>query len=51
MVNKQILTVTLCCAASAALAQSYPQRLVRVIVNVSTGGGVDILARNVICRF
>jgi tripartite-type tricarboxylate transporter receptor subunit TctC len=35
------------CAAMSAHAQptSYPQRPVRVIVNVSAGGGVDIVAR------
>jgi len=43
----------LCAAAGAALltavaladAQGYPQRPVRIIVNVSAGGGVDSLAR------
>lgn len=32
-------------AASPGAAQSYPQRPVRIIVNVSAGGGVDIVAR------
>jgi tripartite-type tricarboxylate transporter receptor subunit TctC len=31
--------------AGSAFAQSYPQRPVRIIVNVSAGGGVDALAR------
>ena len=39
--------ITLCGVMNGALAQSpnYPQRPVRVIVNVSAGGGVDIVAR------
>jgi tripartite-type tricarboxylate transporter receptor subunit TctC len=32
-------------AASTSSGQAYPQRPVRIIVNVSAGGGVDILAR------
>ena len=32
-------------ATSVAQAQAWPQRPVRVIVNVSAGGGVDIVAR------
>jgi len=32
-------------AGSAMAAESYPQRPVRIIVNVSAGGGVDALAR------
>jgi len=39
------LSVVLLCAAAPADAQAYPQRPVRVIVNVSAGGGVDSLAR------
>src|SRR5690606_41795029 len=32
-------------ADSALAAQSYPQRPVRIVVNVSAGGGVDTTAR------
>ncbi len=39
------LSIPLLCAAMPAHAQSYPQRPVRVIVNVTAGGGVDALAR------
>ena len=35
----------LLCAQVQVQAQSYPQRPVRVIVNVTAGGGVDALAR------
>lgn len=35
----------LMCATSLAGAQSYPQRPVRIVVNVSPGGGVDSIAR------
>ncbi len=35
----------LLCAASQVHALTYPQRPVRIIVNVSAGGGVDSLAR------
>jgi tripartite-type tricarboxylate transporter receptor subunit TctC len=34
-----------CLLISAAVAQDYPQRPVRIIVNVTAGGGVDALAR------
>ncbi len=39
------LSIALLCAAAPANAQAYPQRPVRIIVNVSAGGGVDSLAR------
>ena len=38
-------------AAAASAAQSYPERPVRVIVNVSPGGGVDMVARVVSQHF
>src|SRR5687768_17355935 len=34
-------------AAVPSFAQTYPQRPVRIIVNVSAGGGVDLTARAV----
>jgi tripartite-type tricarboxylate transporter receptor subunit TctC len=37
-------------AAAADAAQSYPQRPVRIVVNVSAGGGVDTTAR-VVSRY
>lgn len=37
--------VALLCAAAPAAAQAWPQRPVRIVVNVSAGGGVDSLAR------
>ena len=41
-----VASVVLACAAvESPCAQSYPQRPVRVIVNVSPGGGVDSVAR------
>jgi tripartite-type tricarboxylate transporter receptor subunit TctC len=39
------LSIALLCAAAQANAQAYPQRPVRIIVNVTAGGGVDSLAR------
>ena len=45
MIKKQILIAIFTLAACAAQAQQYPQRPVRVIVNVAAGGGVDIVAR------
>lgn len=38
-------------AASASPAQSYPERPVRIVVNVSPGGGVDMVARVVSQHF
>ena len=40
-----VLMMAFSCAASLSGAQSYPQRPVRIIVNVSPGGGVDSVAR------
>ena len=40
-----VLMSALACAASVCGAQTYPQRPVRIIVNVSPGGGVDSVAR------
>lgn len=45
MIQKQILTSLILLSAATAYAQQYPQRPVRVIVNVAAGGGVDIVAR------
>ena len=46
---ESMLTTTLAgvlaCFAQAALAQTYPSRPVRMIINVAPGGGSDILAR------
>jgi len=39
------LLIALLCATALANAQTYPQRPVRIIVNVTAGGGVDALAR------
>jgi tripartite-type tricarboxylate transporter receptor subunit TctC len=39
------LSITLLGAAQASIAQSYPQRPVRIVVNVTAGGGVDMTAR------
>jgi tripartite-type tricarboxylate transporter receptor subunit TctC len=39
------LLIALLCALAPASAQTYPARPVRVIVNVSPGGGVDNVAR------
>ena len=39
------LSITFLGAAQASIAQSYPQRPVRIIVNVTAGGGVDATAR------
>ncbi|MGH8666722.1 MAG: tripartite tricarboxylate transporter substrate binding protein [Burkholderiales bacterium] len=51
VVRWQRALVAGCCAglsgalAAAEAAQSYPQRPVRIVVNVSAGGGVDTTAR------
>lgn len=37
--------IALPCVTALANAQTYPQRPVRIIVNVTAGGGVDALAR------
>ena len=37
--------IPLQCAAAAIDAQAYPERPVRIIVNVTAGGGVDTVAR------
>lgn len=42
-----IFTVALCAATVPVHAQSYPQRPVRIVVNVTAGGGVDTTARAV----
>src|SRR5258706_15320893 len=39
------LSIALLGAAPCSNAQVYPQRPVRIIVNVTAGGGTDILAR------
>ena len=40
-----VVSSALLAHAGTALAQSYPQRPVRIIVNVTAGGGVDTTAR------
>jgi tripartite-type tricarboxylate transporter receptor subunit TctC len=39
------------CAASAALAQPYPHKPVRIMVGASAGGGTDIIARMLAEKF
>ena len=39
------LLISLIGAAAPSFAQTYPQRPVRIVVNVSAGGGVDMTAR------
>jgi tripartite-type tricarboxylate transporter receptor subunit TctC len=39
------LSIALICACAPSHAQTYPQRPVRIIVNVTAGGGVDNVAR------
>ena len=39
--------IALCAATQTAGAQSWPQRPVRIVVNVTAGGGVDTTARAV----
>ena len=42
-----LLAVILCASASAALAETYPDRPVRVVVGFAAGSGPDIQARTV----
>src|SRR3954462_9033522 len=37
--------LTLCFAAISALAASYPQRTIKIVVPFAAGGGTDVLAR------
>ena len=46
-----LVAVALCVLAAQAAAQAYPQKPVRIIVNVSAGGGVDALARIVAAHY
>jgi tripartite-type tricarboxylate transporter receptor subunit TctC len=46
-----LLTIALVLPPAAALAQTYPERVVRVVVPVSAGGLADTLARAVAQRF
>ena len=41
------LSAMLLAPALAAAAQAYPERPVRIVVNVTAGGGVDTTARAV----
>ena len=40
-----LLASMMALAAGSAAAQSYPERAIRVIVNVPAGGGVDTVTR------
>ena len=40
-----VLAIAVPCSAAQPAAQAYPQRPVRIVVNVSPGGGVDNVAR------
>ena len=43
--KKTAIAGAMCLAAGAALAQSYPEKPIEVIVGYSAGGGTDVMAR------
>lgn len=42
------LIIGVCCSFSQALAQTYPSKLIRVVVPAAAGGNLDLITRAIV---